>query len=302
MKFAAIDVGSNASRLLLAQLVDDGQPPVFKKDSLIRFPLRLGDDSFLAHRITPEKAGQLVQVLTGYRQLLDAYQPLAFRACATSALREADNRTDIVEAVKRASGIDLEIVDGRTEAEIIYANHFERNLNADRSFLYVDVGGGSTQLTLFSRGGTFESRSFNIGAIRLLKGLVRDSTWKEMKRWLKETTRPAGSLVAIGSGGNINKVFVLAGKKLGKPLTYKKLKDLYQFISRFEVEERIRLLGLHPDRADVIVPATEIFLQVMKWARISQLYVPFIGLADGLIHLLYEKAQRQAQPAEPVTS
>jgi len=302
MKFAAIDVGSNATRLLLAQLVDDGQPPVFKKDSLIRFPLRLGDDSFLARRITPEKTGQLVQVLAGYRRLIDAYQPLAFRACATSSLREADNRTDIVEAVKRESGIDLEIVDGRTEAEIIYANHFERNLNADRSFLYVDVGGGSTQLTLFSQGGTFESGSFNIGAIRLLKGLVRDSTWKEMKRWLKKTTRPAGSLVAIGSGGNINKVFVLAGKKLGKPLTYKKLKDLYRFISRFEVEERIRLLGLHPDRADVIVPATEIFLQVMKWARISQLYVPFIGLADGLIHLLYESAKRPSQPTEPVTS
>ena len=290
MKFAAIDVGSNATRLLLAQLVDDGQPPVFE-DSLIRFPLRLGDDAFLTRRITPEKAGQLVQVLAGYRRLIEAYQPLAFRACATSALREADNRTDIVEAVKRASGMDLEIVDGRTEAEIIYSNHFERNLDADRSFLYVDVGGGRHQLTLFSQGGTFESRSFNIGAIRLLKGLVQGSTWKEMKRWLKETTRQAESQVAIGSGGNINKVFMLAGKKLGKPLTYKKLKDLCRFISRFEVEERIRLLGLHPDRADVIVPAAEIFLQVMKWAGISKMYVPFIGLSDGLIHLMYEAAR-----------
>jgi exopolyphosphatase/guanosine-5'-triphosphate,3'-diphosphate pyrophosphatase len=302
MKFAAIDVGSNAARLLLAQLVDDGQPPVFKKDSLIRFPLRLGDDAFLARRITPEKAGQLVQVLAAYRQLIDAYQPVAFRACATSALREADNRTEIVEAVKRASGIDLEIVDGRTEAEIIYSNHFERNLDPDRSCLYIDVGGGSTQLTLFSQGRTFESRSFNIGAIRLLKGLVQSSTWKELKRWLKETTREVESPVAIGSGGNINKVFMLAGKKLGKPLTYKKLKEISRFISRFEVEERIRLLGLRPDRADVIVPATEIFLQVMKWARISQMYVPFIGLSDGLIHQLYENAMRQSPPASSTSA
>jgi len=295
MKFAAIDVGSNASRLLLTQVVNDGQPPVFKKDSLIRFPLRLGEDSFLTRRITPEKAGQLVQVMAAYRQLIEAYQPLAFRACATSALREADNKAEIVEAVKRASAIDLEVVDGRTEAEIIYSNHFERNLDADGSCLYVDVGGGSTQLTVFSQGGKLESRSFDIGAIRILKNLVQRSTWKEMKHWIKEKTQDIESLVAIGSGGNINKVFMLAGKKLGKPLSYKKLKELIRFISRFEVDERIRLLGLRPDRADVIVPATQIFLQVMKWSRASQIYVPFIGLSDGLVHLLYDDFAKRAQ-------
>jgi exopolyphosphatase/guanosine-5'-triphosphate,3'-diphosphate pyrophosphatase len=255
----------------------------------------LGEDAFLSHRISSDKAGQLVQVMTAYRKLIDAYQPLAFRACATSALREAENRAQIVEAVKRASGIDLEVVDGRTEAEIVYSNHFERNLDSDRSCLYIDVGGGSTQLTLFSQGRRFESRSFDIGAIRLLKDLVQRSTWKEMKRWLKETTQETESLVAIGSGGSINKVFMLAGKRMGKPLSYKKIREIARFLSRFDVDERIRLFGLRPDRADVIVPATEIFLTVMKWARVSQIYVPFIGLSDGVIHLLYEDYKRQSQ-------
>jgi exopolyphosphatase / guanosine-5'-triphosphate,3'-diphosphate pyrophosphatase len=298
MRFAAIDVGSNATRLLLSQVVNNGQAPVFKKDSLIRFPLRLGEDSFQARRITPEKAGQLVQVMAAYRKLIDAYKPLAFRACATSALREADNRDDIVKAVRLASGIDLEVVDGRAEAEIIYSNHFERNLDAGRACLYVDVGGGSTQLTLFSQEGKLESRSFDIGAIRLLEDLVQRSTWREMKRWLKKMTHEIEPPVAIGSGGNINKVFMLAGRKLGKPLSYKKLKDLARFISRFEVDERIRLLGLRPDRADVIVPAAQIFLQVMKWARISQIYVPLIGLSDGLIHLLYEDYNKKPKGTE----
>ncbi len=297
MKFAAIDVGSNASRLLLSQVVTDDDLPVFKKVSLIRFPLRLGEDAFLTRRITPEKTGQLVQVMTAFHKLIEAFQPLAYRACATSALREAENRAEIVEMIKRESGIDLEIVDGRTEAQIIYANHFERQLAADRSCLYVDVGGGSTQLTFFSQKRMLRSRSFDIGAIRLMKGLVQRSTWKEMKRWLKETTREIDSPVAIGSGGNINKVFMLAGKKLGKPLSYKKLQELDRFISRFEVDERIRLLGLRPDRADVIVPAMEIFLRVMKWSRIDQIYVPFIGLSDGLIHLLYEDFKKNAQQA-----
>ena len=295
MKLAAIDVGSNAVRLLLSQVVDGGQPPVFKKDSFIRFPLRLGEDAFPAHRISPEKAGQLVKVMTAYRRLIDAYQPRAYRACATSALREAENRAEIVAGVKEASGIVLEVVDGRTEAEIIYSNHFERNLDADGSCLYIDVGGGSTQLTLFSLGRRFDSRSFNIGAIRLLKDLVQRSSWKEMKHWLKEATQETDAPVAIGSGGNINKIFTLAGKKPGKPLSYKKLEKLDRFLSRFDVDERVRLLGLRPDRADVIVPAAEIFLRVMKWARVTKIHIPLIGLSDGLIHLLYDQTAKQSR-------
>jgi len=297
MRFAAIDVGSNAVRLLLSQVHENGGPPVFKKDSLIRFPLRLGEDAFLVRRISKEKTDQLVRVMSAFRSLIEAYAPLAFRACATSAMREADNRAEIVREVRNGAGIDLEVVDGRTEAEIIYANHSERALNEEAAYLYIDVGGGSTQLTLFADGRSVDSRSFNIGAIRILKELVSKAQWREMKNWIQDAARGWGPLTAIGSGGNINKIFMLAGKKVGRPLSYKMLKELFRFLSRYDFDERVRLLGLRPDRADVIVPALRVFLQTMKWADIEQIHVPFIGLPDGLIHQLYDKYKSGNRPA-----
>jgi exopolyphosphatase/guanosine-5'-triphosphate,3'-diphosphate pyrophosphatase len=289
MRFASIDVGSNAVRLLLGQVHENGGPPIFKKDSLVRFPLRLGDDAFLQHRISPGKVDQMVGVMIAFRNLMDAYAPLAYRACATSAMREAANRDEILRSVRKASGIELEVISGRTEAEIIYANHSERELDEKAAYLYIDVGGGSTQVTLFAKGRSLASRSFDIGAIRILKKLVSPAQWRDMKRWIAQVASEQGPLLAIGSGGNINKIFMLAGNKVGRPVSAKKLKELDRLLSSHSVEERVRLFGLRPDRADVIVPALTIFRRVMKWAGIRKIHVPIMGLADGLIHQLYDR-------------
>lgn len=294
LRFASIDVGSNAVRLLLSQVLEDGGAPVFKKDSLVRFPLRLGDDAFLEHRIPAGKVDQLVQVMIAFRHLIDAYAPLACRACATSALREATNRNRIIRAVKEGSGIELEVVSGRTEAEIIYANHSERNLDETAAYLYIDVGGGSTQLTLFAEGRSVASRSFNIGAIRILKALVTPAQWRDMKSWVAEVASGRDPLYGIGSGGNINKIYMLAGNKAGLPLSAKKLKKVERLLSPHDIEERVRLFGLRPDRADVIVPALTIFRQIMKWADIQKIHVPIIGLSDGLIHQLYDRYKTES--------
>jgi exopolyphosphatase/guanosine-5'-triphosphate,3'-diphosphate pyrophosphatase len=300
MRFASIDVGSNAVRLLLSQVYEGSEPPIFKKDTLIRFPLRLGDDAFLEHHISAAKANQLVRIMVAFRHLMDAYAPLGYRACATSAMRESENRDEIVRRIREVSGLDLEVVSGRTEAEIIFANHSERDLNGRADYLYIDVGGGSTQLTLFAAGRSAASRSFDIGAIRILKDIVRPEQWRDMKDWIAETTADRDDVHGIGSGGNINKVFLLAGKKPGRPVSAKKLKEIERLLTSYEVEDRVRRLGLRPDRADVIVPALTIFRRVMKWADIRQLYVPFIGLSDGLIHQLYEKYVREGARGVPL--
>jgi exopolyphosphatase/guanosine-5'-triphosphate,3'-diphosphate pyrophosphatase len=300
MRFAAIDVGSNAVRLLLSQVHEGSGPPVFKKDSLVRFPLRLGDDAFLEHHISAAKANQLVRIMVAFRHLMDAYAPLGYRACATSAMRESENRDEIVRRVREASGLDLEVVSGRTEAEIIFANHSERDLNGRADCLYIDVGGGSTQLTLFAAGRSAASRSFDIGAIRILKDLVRPEQWRDMRAWVAETTSGRDEVRGIGSGGNINKIFLMAGKKTGRPVTAKMLKELERLLASYGVEDRVRVLGLRPDRADVIVPALTIFRRVMKWAGIRELYVPFIGLSDGLVHQLYERYVREGARSMPL--
>ncbi|NIS38950.1 exopolyphosphatase, partial [Candidatus Saccharibacteria bacterium] len=287
--FAAIDIGSNAVRLLFTRVFENGDQPFFKKESLIRIPLRLGDDAFNKNLISAEKVDMLLNTMTGFKHLIDAYQPLSYKAFATSAMREAQNGEKIVEAVKNQSGIDLEIIDGKIEAEIIYSNHFETKKNSGDSYLYVDVGGGSTELTLFAEGKSQSSRSFNIGTVRLLENKVPDAYWKEMKGWLKENAKDLLSIVGVGSGGNINKIFRLARKKESKPISYKKIKKIDKLLNSYTFEERIRKLNLRADRADVIVPASRIYLSVMKWGKIKHMYVPQIGLADGVVHLLYER-------------
>lgn len=299
MRFAAVDIGSNAVRLLLSQVRDGAVPPVFKKDSLIRFPLRLGDDAFLSGRISPEKSERLVRIMVAFRHLIDAYDPLSCRACATAALREAENREAIVRSVGEASGLELEVVTGREEAEIIYANHSERDLDGRADYLYIDVGGGSTQLTLFSGGRSVASRSFDIGAVRLLKDLVPRERWLEMKDWIKAGAAGRDSLLGIGSGGNINKIYLMAGVRAGGPLSLKKLVRVERLVSGLDFEERIRRLGLRPDRADVIVPALSIFRRIMKWADVRKIFVPFIGLSDGLIHQLYRQYKRTGERRRP---
>jgi exopolyphosphatase/guanosine-5'-triphosphate,3'-diphosphate pyrophosphatase len=293
-KFAAIDIGSNAVKLLLAKVFEDGDVPIVKKESFVRIPIRLGDDAFTQKRVSDQKVEKLVSTLIGFKHLIQAYQPVSYAACATSALRESINGSDIITKIKETSGIDVEIVDGPREAEIICANHSEQAIGNYDSFLYIDVGGGSTELTFFSgkkKSGKkkISSRSFPVGTVRILKEMVKDTSWKAMKKWLVSRTSDAGSITAIGSGGNINKVFSLSRKEEGKPLTYKLLKSTYRFLDSYTIEERIKILGLRPDRADVIIPALRIFLTVMKWTGIKKIYVPQIGLSDGLVHILHQQ-------------
>lgn len=288
MKFAAIDIGSNAVRLLIGNVYESNTGPIFKKADLVRIPLRLGEDAFLHKKISKEKIEKLILAMKAFRQIIDFYEIAEYKACATSAMREALNSVEVIEHVAHESGIAIEIIDGKVEAQIIYANHIAENLGQESDYLYIDVGGGSTELTLFSKGQLIVSRSFNIGTIRFLNNLVPKEVWAEFKDWIKKETKDYRPITAIGSGGNINKIFKMSRKKQNRPLSFKRLTEMREFLESYTLQERIEILGLNADRADVIVPAAKIFLTVMKAADIKQIYVPQIGMSDGLIHLLYE--------------
>ncbi|MBL7924277.1 MAG: exopolyphosphatase [Bacteroidia bacterium] len=295
MRFASIDIGSNAVRLLLCNVYEEGPEPVFKKAELVRMPIRLGEDAFRFGRISEEKKDKLAKTMKAFSLLIDVFGAIDYRACATAAMREAGNSQEVLRYVKQQSGIEIEIIDGKTEAQIIYSNHIAEHLEHDQSYLYIDVGGGSTELTLFTEGHIAASQSFNIGTIRLLHDQVSKETWNNFKDWIREKAEGHHPLTAIGSGGNINKVFKMADRKENKPLLISKIQETYYFLKEFTVEERITILGLNPDRADVIVPAVKIFLTAMKTAGIEKIIVPQIGLSDGIVHLLYEKHKSAAQ-------
>jgi exopolyphosphatase/guanosine-5'-triphosphate,3'-diphosphate pyrophosphatase len=212
---------------------------------------------------------------------------------ATSAMRDASNGKEVIEEIEKATSIKIEILDGKTEANLIFANHIEEILDPDKAYMYIDVGGGSTEITIYNKHKAIASKSFNIGTLRLLYNKVNDETWEEMKQWIKKNTQGIYPLYAIGSGGNINKLYKMSGKKENKSLGYNKLKGLYEMLQSYTYEERIKLLGLKPDRADVIVPAAKIYLTAMKTADIEKMYVPQIGLSDGVVHQLYETLKKE---------
>jgi exopolyphosphatase/guanosine-5'-triphosphate,3'-diphosphate pyrophosphatase len=293
LKFAAIDIGSNAIRLLLCNVYDNGDDGIFKKADLVRVPLRLGEDAFLKKKISDKKIDKLLAVMKSFRLLIDFYEVQGIKACATSALREAQNGPEIVERIRREAGLKVEIIDGKTEAEMVYSNHVAEKLDKSSDYLYIDVGGGSTEVTLFSKNLCVASRSFNIGTIRLLHDQVSKEQWKEFKDWIRLTTEGYRPLTAIGSGGNINKIFKMSRRKQNKPLSFTKLRDICEFVDSFSFEDRIKVLGLNADRADVIVPAARIFLAIMKAASIDKIIVPQIGMADGIIHQLYENHRQK---------
>lgn len=290
MRLAAIDIGSNAARLLITDVIRgiDGKPQ-FNKINLVRVPLRLGFDVFETGEISKQKRGMILQTMKAYSHLLKAYDVQNIKACATSAMRDAINSEDIIRKVWMETGISIKVISGDEEAAVIYENHIAENMDISNSYLYIDVGGGSTEITFFHEGKMKYKRSFNIGTIRLLKNQVEETVWDEMKEAIKQNTKSNGAKVAIGSGGNINKVFSLSKKKEGKPLNLELLKDYYKELSSFSIEERIRLYKLRSDRADVIVPALQIYINIMRWADIDLIYVPKIGLADGLIQKLYQE-------------
>ncbi len=290
MKLAAIDIGSNAARLLITEATEDEKGKIiFQKLNLIRIPLRLGFDVFETGSISNEKTAKLIETIKAYRHLLNIYDVKHLKACATSAMRDANNAKDIIKKVKESSGINIEIISGDQEAAYIYENHIAENLSTDHSYMYIDVGGGSTELTFFSKGKLVFKRSFNIGTIRLLKRKVEEVQWEEIKDFLKQNLKGHPQPIAIGSGGNINKVFSLSKKKEGKPLSLELLKDYLKELSSVPLKERMELYQLKEDRADVIVPALQIYVNVMRWAGVEEIYVPKIGLADGLIHMLYDE-------------
>lgn len=288
MKFASIDIGSNAVRLLFCNVFEQGINTVFKKAELIRVPIRLGEDAFTNHFISDEKADDLVKAMQAFKLLIEIHRPISFRACATSAMRDASNSAGIIERIKNEAQINVEIIDGSTEANLIYMNHIAEHLDRNNSYLYIDVGGGSTELTLFSRNRHVFSRSFNIGTIRMLNQQIDKTLWTNFKEWIKINTADYHPLIAIGSGGNINKLHKMAKVKDNKPLSFEKLNEIFEELNSFTLQERIENLGLKPDRADVIIPASKIFLSVMKNAQIEKIFVPEIGLSDGIVHQLYE--------------
>jgi exopolyphosphatase/guanosine-5'-triphosphate,3'-diphosphate pyrophosphatase len=289
LRYAAVDIGSNAVRMLIADIIENNGSVSFKKNTLIRVPLRLGDDAFLNQHISDKKADDLVKTMHAFRGLMDVYKVVDYRAYATSAMREAKNGADVVQRIKEEANLNLEIVHGQKEAKIIYASHAEDNIDKTKDYLYIDVGGGSTELSLFSAGEMIASKSFNIGTIRILDNQDKDETWDEMREFIREHTRHIKGLAGIGTGGNINKLYKLADEKEKAPLTFSKLKSLYTYLNSFSLKDRINVLGLNQDRADVIIPACDIYLSVMKWAGIKNLYVPTVGMVDGIIQRLIEK-------------
>ena len=288
-KYAAIDIGSNGIRLLLSKVMTMGAHCVFAKESLVRMPIRLGADVFKNEIISPEKEEQLVSTLIGFSHLLKAYEPFDYRACATSAMREARNGARIAARIREESQLNLEIIDGGVEAEMILASHIAETLHPDRAYLYIDVGGGSTELTFFARSERVISHSFPIGSVRILNRQVTQDDWDEMQAWVQEYRPVDMQLSAIGSGGNMNKILRLSSSKYDQPVSFTELNEIDAMFNSYNIEERIRILHLRPDRADVIVHASKIFKSIMLWGDIDEIFVPQFGLADGLVHHMHDE-------------
>ena len=297
MILAAIDIGSNAARLLITEAAPYQNGAVdFTKLNLLRVPLRLGVDVFSKGFISEEKATQFLDTLRAYKLMMKIYKVEAFRACATSAMRDAGNGPDIMRRALEETGMEIRTISGQEEADIIYETHIAEGLNLNKSCLYIDVGGGSTELTLFSNNVIAYKESFNIGTIRLLQGKVSDAQWDAMKAAIKAEVKAFGPLEVIGTGGNINKVFSLSRRKEGKPLPIELLRDYYKELGAATVEERMHRYQLRADRADVIVPALQIYLSIMRWTGAEEIHVPKIGLADGLIKILYRQITESRTP------
>ncbi|MBR9915000.1 MAG: exopolyphosphatase [Algicola sp.] len=287
-KYAAIDIGSNAVRLLISNIIEqEGQAPKFKKSSLVRVPIRLGSDVFINGNISEENTHRMLDTMTAFNLLMKSHKVIAYKACATSAMREAKNGNDIVKLISKKAKIDIDIINGEEEAAIIAATDLHSYIKEDKTYLYVDVGGGSTEFSVIHLGETVASKSFKIGTVRLLNDIVKKETWMELEDWVKHNTMAYDKLDLIGSGGNINKIFKISGKSLGKPLTYFYLTTYYNKLQTYSYEERITELELNQDRADVIIPATRIYLSAMKWSGAKDIYVPKIGLSDGIIKSIY---------------
>lgn len=287
-KYAAIDIGSNAMRLLITNIVEQkGKEPHFNKSSLVRVPIRLGQDSFTVGEISEDNIERMIDAMKAFKLLMKVHKVERYCACATSAMREAVNNNEIVALIKKKADVKIDIIDGKKEASIIASSDLKQFMELDKTYLYVDVGGGSTEFSFFNNGKIVASRSFKNGTVRLINNMVNEIVWVEIEKWIKTHVAIYKNVTVIGSGGNINKLFKMSGKQQDKPLSYLSLNNQFLALSKLTYEERISELGLNPDRADVIIPASKIYLQAMKWSGAKQMFVPKIGLSDGIIKAMY---------------
>ena len=289
-KYGAIDIGSNAIRLLVSNIIEaEGKEPQFKKSALVRVPIRLGADAFVSGIISEQNTSRMIDAMEAFKLLMKVHNVERYKACATSAMREAKNGVEVVDKILKETGVKIDIIGGKEEAAIISSTDLSQLIQGNNSYLYVDVGGGSTEFTIFSEGKILTSKSFKMGTVRLLsnKKAVNKEIFSNVEKWIKKNTQGLKNLSLIGSGGNINKLFKMSGRLEGKPISFIYLNAQYQFLKQMSYQDRISELSLNPDRADVIIPATKIYISAMKWSGATKIYVPKIGLSDGIIKSLY---------------
>ncbi|WP_417784773.1 Ppx/GppA phosphatase family protein [Tenacibaculum sp.] len=289
-KYGAIDIGSNAVRLLVANVIEEkNKEPQFKKSSLVRVPIRLGADAFVSGKISEANTQRMLDAMQAFKLIMKIHGVERYKACATSAMREAENGEEVAATIFKNTDVKIDIIDGKKEAAIISSTDLNQLIESDATYLYVDVGGGSTEFTLFSKGKIINSKSFKIGTVRVLNNTKPENKalFKKVQKWIEENTSDYKRISLIGSGGNINKLFKMSGRDSGKPISYIYLNAQYQFLKKMSYQERVSELSLNPDRADVIIPATKIYLSAMKWSGARKIYVPKIGLSDGIIKSLY---------------
>ncbi len=291
MRFAAIDIGSNAIRLLIEEVhLSDGKYHI-EKVSLTRVPVRLGQDVFTTGKLSKQRIQQLVKTMKAFWYLMDVHDIEFYRACATSAMREAKNKRAVIKKVLEESNIEIELLSGDEEANLIFSNYFAQNLNVKNSYLYIDVGGGSTELTLIKNGKRIKSKSFELGTVRMLANATDKKVWEQARKWIQSSISAQDHITAIGTGGNINSVFKILGKKPNQTISFTEIKNQYEALLSMSMDLRITKLKMKPDRADVIIPACDIYIRLMTYAGIQQMIVPKIGLADGIILELFENWQ-----------
>ena len=292
MKLAAIDIGSNAIRFQISSVLDAKGRIAFKKLEYVRFPLRLGHDVFTTGRISEKSADKFVKLMRAYKLLIELYEADDYMFCATSAMRESENGPEIVKRVLDELGIIIHVIDGHQEAEMV--NKAISSFLSDDSYVHIDVGGGSTELNLYTEGKKVETRSFKMGSVRVLENNDSPVVWEDMERWIKQHVRKRyDDIIAVGTGGNISKIFELAKVPIGKPISLDKIREIRAMIESTTIEERIYDLQMNPDRADVIVPASNIYIKVMEWSKAEKMMVPDVGLKDGILHSLLEKSKSQ---------
>ncbi len=292
MKLAAIDIGSNAIRFQISTILDQGPKVLFKKLEYIRFPLRLGHDVFATGRISKESIVKFMKLMNAYKIMIDLYEADDYMFCATSAMREAENGRQLADRVRSELGLDINLISGKEEADLI--NRAIRSYLTDHTYLHIDVGGGSTELNLYVQGKKIKTRSFKVGSVRVLEHTDQPIMWTDMEKWIKSNVKKSyGRLTAVGTGGNISKIFELAGKKPGKTISIQTVRNVRSRIEALTMDQRIYELQMNPDRADVIIPASNIYLKVMEWAHAQSIMVPDVGLKDGMLLYLLEKNKKQ---------